>query len=63
MATYVLADSNGHRYDFESYGSTFTASDAFDLADFLTTKGYLESGVEVNARPYWSNNIPDPRTP
>lgn len=66
MAEYNIAGPNstsGHynlRLDTFSY--TFTDEDAFDLVDFLETRGYIVAATaEVNKRPYWTNDIPDPR--
>lgn len=66
MAEYIIAGPNtnqGH-YQFRVDTSMYplTDEDVFDLVDFLEARGYIvASTAEVNSRPYWTNNIPDPR--
>lgn len=66
MAEYIIAGPNSSQgnYTFRLDTSMypFTDEDAFDLVDFLEARGYIvASTAEVNRRPYWTNDIPDPR--
>lgn len=65
MAEYFISgmiSSQPYYLSLDSTSFPFTDEDAFEFADFLETRGYIDaSTVQINKRPYWALNIPDPR--
>lgn len=66
MGEYIIAgpNSNQEHYNFrlDTFMYPITDEDVFDLVDFLAARGYIVAATaEVNKRPYWTNDIPDPR--
>lgn len=66
MAEYSIAGPNSslgnYNIRIDTFSYPFTDEDAFDLVDFLETRGYIVADTaEVNKRPYWTNDISDPR--
>lgn len=60
MATYTFSDSPV-QVQFETLGQPFSDEDAFDLKDFLVTKGTITSGAVIHVRRDTEYSIPDPR--